>query len=133
MARRKYINGIRRHPSQFKQYKSSRYGVGSSKSPMLHDGSTTHQHGDKLEVSLLDSIYAKSRTNPALVQAGYDPNSRVTTYKDGRTERGSAQGGYRLKGASTTVSKIPDNYQQMGKETKDNTFSRNMLAPEDYF
>jgi hypothetical protein len=132
MARRKYINGIRRHPSQFKQYKSSRYGVGSSKSPMLHDSSTTHQHSDKLEITLLDSVYNTSRTNPTLVAAGYDPNSRVTTHKDGTTSRGTAGGSW-ASGSSTTVSKIPDNYQQMGKETKDNTFSRNMLAPEDYF
>ena len=133
MARRKYINGIRRHPSQFKQYKSSRYGVGSSKSPMLHDSRTSHPHphSEKYETTLFDSIYSKSKVDSSLVEMGYDPHTRQTTQSDGTVVKGRGKGGWKSK--KTIVNKIPDNFQQEGKETKDSNFQRQMLAPSDYF
>ena len=106
----------------------------SKKSPMLHDNSQNphqHPHSDRLETTLFDSIYSTSRTNPALVEMGYDPHTRKTTQSDGTVVKGQGEGGWTQK--KTTVGKIPKNFQQMGKETIDNTFSRNMLAPEDYF
>jgi len=105
---------------------------------MLHEeqggfGAHRHPHPDKLEITVLDSVYSTSKTNPSIAAAGYDPNSRTTTYKDGTTERvDRAAGGWARTGAVTTVSKIPDNFQQMGKETVDNRWQRNMLAPEGY-
>ena len=122
MARRKYMNGLKRHPSHYR-----------NKSPMLHDSKTPHPHphSDKYETTLIDSIYSKSRVDSSLVDMGYDPHTRETTQADGTVVKGRGKGGWTQK--KTTVSKIPDNFQQMGKETNDNTFSRNMLAPEDYF
>ena len=124
MARRKYMNGLKRHPSHYR-----------NKSPMLHDSKTSHPHphSEKLETTLLDSVYTSERSNPTIIKAGYDPHSKVTISKDGKVTKGSSAGGYVTHGSRSEVTKIPDYFQQMGKETKDNTFSRNMLAPEDYF
>ena len=100
---------------------------------MLHESKSPHMHphSDSIETTLADSVYSTSRVDSSLVAMGYDPNSRKTTQKDGTVVQGKGKGGWTQK--KTTVSRIPDNFQQAGKETKDNTFSRNMLAPEDYF
>ncbi len=122
MARRKYMNGLKRHPSHYR-----------NKSPMLHDSKASHPHphSDKLETTLIDSVYSKSKVDDSLVAMGYDPNTRETKQSDGTVVKGKGEGGWSQK--KTTVRRIPDNFQQMGKETKDNTFSRSMLAPENYF
>ena len=101
---------------------------------MLHESKIphVHPHSDQHETTLIDSVYSKAKVDSSLIGMGYDPNTRVTTQSDGTVVKGSGTGGWG-SGKKTTVSKIPDNFQQMGKETTSNTYSRNMLAPEDYF
>jgi|TARA_Y100000289_G_scaffold52462_1_gene53982 hypothetical protein len=54
MARRKYMNGLKRHPSQYK-----------SKSPMLHDSFMNHEHPHK-ESEALDNVYGNVQMHPDL-------------------------------------------------------------------
>jgi|9_EtaG_2_1085328.scaffolds.fasta_scaffold16310_2 cell pole-organizing protein PopZ len=54
MARRKYMNGLKRHPSHYK-----------SKSPMLHDSFMNHEHPHK-ESETLDNVYGNVQMHPDL-------------------------------------------------------------------
>tara|TARA_R100000773_G_C4177841_1_gene88778 strand:+ start:239 stop:766 length:528 start_codon:yes stop_codon:yes gene_type:complete len=54
MARRKYMNGLKRHPSHYR-----------NKSPMLHDSFMNHEHPHK-ESEALDNVYGNVQMHPDL-------------------------------------------------------------------